>query len=380
MKKKLFVALCMLVSLSLAGCAGTNSSSDNSNKENTTTADSQSDVSEGSDDSNDSSDSDSEETTTVDEEALKKEQEEAAKKAAEECKLALESIEIEVLATYISDFKDASIVNLSDDEYEKATYITLGMKFPEDVYYEYKSFKIGGETATASNGEPASQTTYNTAWIDSEKSYLLAVVRVAGEVDVTKASVILTGDVSDVQVEKAFENSGEIVGFDNAKEAYKRDPEVYGTDSKIIKLKGRHYFIDNRYNSSSGGSSHKDGEYKYVSTLTRSYVLIPLEEGIGRSLTTEDATLVSEIEVEHTSAQILINDRGMIDATALKTQTTLNVEHSRGVVEEKNEDGKYDKEVYNKINDDIELLALNTYIEIDDGDGNIVRLKVMSED
>ena len=202
MKKKLLVALCMLVALSFAGCAGNDSSSD-SGKENTTTAGSQ---------SNDSDKSNTEETTTVDEEALKKEQEEAAKKAAEECKKALESIEIEILATYVSDFKSSGVVSFDDVEYEKATYITLGMKFPEDAYNQYGFFKIGGETATASDGEPIAQTTYNTAWINNDKNYLLAVVRVAGEVDVTKASVIITGDIKDVQVQKSFTNSGEVIG------------------------------------------------------------------------------------------------------------------------------------------------------------------------
>ena len=372
MKKKLLVALCMLVALSFAGCTG-NDSSANSDKESgkeTTTAGSQSD---------DSDNSTTAETTTVDEEALKKEKEEAAKKAAEECKKALESVEIEVLATYVSDFESSGIVSFDDVEYEKATYITLGMKFPEDVYDDYYSFfKIGGETATTSEGEPVSQKTTKSAWINDDENYLLAVVRIAGEVDVTKASVVITGDVDGVVVEKPFENSGQIVGFDNAKEAYKCDPETYGTESSVIKLKGRHYLINRRYSSSSGWGSSDEYE-EGISTLTRSFVLIPLEGGFERTLTTEDGTLVSETEVEHTTAQLFINDRGMIDATAIDSQTTINIKISRGVVESKNEDDEYDDEVYDKISDDKELLALNTYVEIDDGDGNIVRLKAMSE-
>ena len=369
MKKKLLVALCMLVALSFAGCAGNDSSADSGkeNTTNTTTAGSQSE---------DSDNSTTEETTTVDEEALKKEQEEAAKKAAEECKKALEGIEIEVLATYVSDYESSGIISF-DEEYEKATYITLGMKFPENAYNQYGSFTIGGETATSASGEPIAQTMYNTAWINKDKNYLLAVVRVAGEVDTTKASVIITGDIKDVQVQKSFENSGEIIGFDNAKEAYKCDPETYGTDSTVIKLKGRHYLISRRYSSSSGGGS--SDEYEHISTLTRSFVLIPLEAGLERTLTTEDAKVVSEVEVEHTSAQVFVNDRGMIDATALNSQTTINIEISRGFVESKNEDDEYDDEVYDKVDDDQELLGLNTYVEIDDGDGNIVRLKAMSE-
>ncbi len=368
MKKKLLVALCMLVALSFAGCAGNDSSAD-SDKENTTTAGSQSE---------DSDKDSTEETTTVDEEALKKEKEEAAKKAAEECKKALESVEIEVIATYMSDFESADILSFDDVEYEKATYITLGMKFPEDVYDDYYSFfKIGGETATTPEGEPVAQKMTKSAWINDDENYLLAVVRVAGEVDVAKASVVITGDITDVVVEKQFANSGEIIGFDNAKEAYKCDPETYGTESSIIKLKGRHYLINRRYSSSSGWGG--SDEYEDVSTLTRSYVLIPLENGFERTLTTEDGTLVSEVEVEHTTAQLFINDRGMIDATAMDSQTTINIKISRGVYESKNSEDEYDDEVYDKIGDDEELLALNTYVEIDDGDGNIVRLKAMSE-
>lgn len=359
MKKKYLAILAMTAVMCFTGCGGSNE-----NSKNTTTG--QSDIKE-----NDTTATVDETNEDITEENTTVNQEELDKQKEEECRKALEGIEAEVLSVYNGSFEDAGIVNFDETEYDTATYITLGIKLPDGAYGNYKYIQISGETAENENGDPISQESLYSTWINEDCNYILAVMRVAGSVDTTKANLHVTGKNKKVVVDIPFANNGEVVGFDSAVEAFKEDEEAFGTNSSIIKLKGRHYRIIRRYVS---GNSWGSDEDKELSLITMSYVLIPIENGFERTLTTEDVNLVIKEEIPNTSVKVLVNDRGMIDASSLDSQTTINFEISREITEQKNEEDDYDDEVYDKIKDDQTECAKNTYVEIDDGDGNTVIL------
>lgn len=312
--------------------------------------------------SEDSSAPESSEEDEVDEEAL-------AQQKREECENALKEVKVELLAQTTVAFEDSGIIDLYY-QYETATVLTIGLKASETVLDNYyKTIEISGETATAEDGEAVSQD-MNVGYIGTD--YIILRYAVSGEIDPSKVTVQLIGEVDDVTVDTKFENNGETVGFENAIAAFADTEDRYGCGSSIIKLKGRHYIIHRRYPSSTGWRSEEDVRY---SNLTQSYVLIPLEDGFTKTLTTSDGTMKVDGSVPNTTAKLMINEEGRVDGSANKYQTTISVQISRLVTETRGEDG-YSDEVYDKIDDDKEALLAMVVVEIDDGDGNIVTLRM----
>ena len=301
--------------------------------------------------------------------------EEIARQEKEACENALKDVKVELLSREVVDYENGYINGflVYSEDYEKATILTIGIKFPDGVYYDYyKGITIAGETATGKDENPVVQTTYDTGWIDNGKNYALMIVRLGGEVDPAKADIQIKGE-NDVVVNTKFENDGAAVGFDNAKTAFADKEDDFGCGSSIVKLKGRHYIIIRRFNSSTGWGGGEDYD---CSTATKSYVLIPLDGGFTKTLTKDDVKLTVTEPVANTEAQLLVNESGRVDASSLECQTTIEVEVIRTVVEPEDEEGSYSDEVYDKIDDDQDQMFKNVILEIDDGDGNIVTLKM----
>lgn len=297
----------------------------------------------------------------------------------EECKKALEGIKVELLAITFEKYDDAEINgNLAySEDYETATLLTMGVKFPQNVYSEfYKNITICGETATGKDGKPAVQTKYNASWISENKEYSLMVMRIGGKVDPAKVTVRLNGNIygaDKITVDTKFENNGSAIGFDTAKSFFVNEDNAFGCDSNIVKLKNRHYIITRRYTSSDGWTTSNDVS---KSTQTRSYVLIPLEKGLKRTLTKKDVNMEINGKIPNTEATLMVNENGIVDASTLDCQTTIEVEFARTVIEQKDSEGNYTDEVYDKIDEDIENLAKMTTVKIDDGDGKQITLKM----
>ena len=290
------------------------------------------------------------------------------------CEEALANIKAYVLNVDVVDYDDAYINGYGaySTDYEKATVITIGLTFPEGAYNQYwERMSILGETATDSNGKTVPQTLSSAGWISDDRTYAVLLCRVAGEVDVSKVDVLLKSKVDEISRETKFENNGEEVGFEAAKEKFTKSNDTFGTGNYIIELKGRHYFIIRRYCSSTSSVSNSEGRF---STRTESFVLMPLEGGLTPSLTKEDVNLVSEKEVENTFAKLMVNENGQIDKSTLKCQTTIEVEVWREYVEETLEDGTYSKEVYEAVSRDEKELLEACSVEIDDGNGNTIKL------
>lgn len=280
----------------------------------------------------------------------------------------MKSIEVNVLASTTIETDDSIILYTVSNEMQKATLITVGIKFPsEDTYYKYFSgLEICGETATDEEGNPAQQNSINTSWLNEDNTYMLAVIRVKGEVDTAKASIKLTGKKDEFEITRAFDNNGKVIGFEEAIEKFVgEDAEM----SNVVKLKNRHYIISRYYNSSSG-SGHK------YSRRTRAYILIPLEDGFERTLTNADVTLKTSEPVENVEGVLKVNRGERLDHTALSKQTTIEIDATRTIVETPEADGDYSKEVYNKIEQDINKFFENSVLEIDDGEGNVVTLSL----
>ena len=302
--------------------------------------------------------------------------EEEEKNDEKECLEALESIEVDVLSTVIVDYEQAEINGylVHSDDYKKGTIITLGIKFPRDTYYNYfSSLKVCGETAEDVNGEPAVQTSYNTAWINKDGDYALMVIRIGGEVDTSKASVKLLGKINSVEVTKDFANDGETIGFDSAKAAFIDEYDNFGCGSSVVKLMGRHYIINRRYISSTSWGKEDSND---CSVTNQSYVLVPIENGFERTLTESDVRMNISSNITNTSAELLVNKNGAIDLSTIDCQTTIEVKIVRIVTEQKNDDGSYNQEVYDEIDKDKTELLNSIVLNIEDGDGNIVSLKM----
>lgn len=358
--KRIFILLlCLLMLMSVfAGCAGkkeTNIKEPTSQKTTDTTSSEQPEEAE----------------PTVDPEEVARQQKEA-------CENALKEIKVELLAKEVLDYDDAHINGyfVYSEDYEKGTILTIGVSFPTGVYYNhFEGLTITGETATGTDGKPAVQTKYNTAWIDDNKTYAVMIVRIGGEVDPAKINIQIEGKTDGAVIDLELENEGATVGFENAIAAFAYKNDDFGCSSSIVKLKGRHYLIVRRYTSSSGWSGSTDNDHD-VSTETKSYVLIPLERGFDRTLTKDDVKLVVNGTVENTTAQLLVNESGRIDASQLETQTTIEVEVTRTVVEPEDAEGNYSDEVYDKIDEDQKAMFEKVILEIDDGEGNIVTLRM----
>lgn len=359
-KNILLILISVLLVFSLVACGGKNNTEVN-------------------DTDNVISSENSEEQENVNNDEPEKEEvnkEEQEKKAKEECKKVLEEIKVELLAVTSEKYEDAKINGylVSSNDYETATLLTIGVKLPQNAYYNhYSGISISGETATGKDGKPAVQTSYNTSWISEDRDYALMVLRVGGDVDPTKVTVTIKGKVDGVTVNTKFENDGTPVGFENAKTVFADEDDTFGCGSSVVKLKGRYYLIIRRYASSSGWGGNDTTDY---STSTQSYVLIPLSGGFKPTLTKNDVKMVVNGSVANTKGVLMVNESGRIDASSLDDQTTLEVEFVRTVVEQRNSDDEFDDEVYDKIEDDIVALAKMTTLEIDDGDGNTVILKL----
>lgn len=362
-KNLLLILLSIILVFSLVAC-GNNNDTGNDKKTNETVSDTV----------------DKENNTTQPSEETKEEtenKEELEKKAKEECENALNGVKVELLAKEVIDYKDAYINGyfVYSEDYSKATILTIGISFPKNAYRNhYKDITISGETATGKDGKPTVQTNYDTAWIDDSNGYSLMVIRMGGEVDPSKVDIQLTGKTDGVVVNTKFENNGEVSGFANSVTAFTDEDNVFGCNSSIVKLKGRHYLIVRRFNSSSGWGGSSNGHD--TATETKSYVLIPLEGGFDRTLTKNDVKLVISETVANTTANVLVNESGVVDASSLDAQTTIEVEVVRTVIEPENSDGTYSDEVYDKIDEDQSKMFENITLEIDDGDGNKVTLKL----
>lgn len=361
-KNILLIFISIMLVFTLVACGNKNDSDANKTDKPTT-----------SESTSQKDDSTKEETESKEDNVNKEEQE---KKAKEECEKVLKDVKVELLSITSEKYEDAKINGylVSSNDYETATLLTIGVKLPKDAYYNhYSGITICGETATGKDGKPSVQTSYNTSWISEDRDYALMVLRVGGDIDPTKATVTIKGKTSGVTVDTKFENNGIPVGFDSAKEAFIDEDDAFGCGSSVVKLKGRHYLIIRRYASSSGWGGNDTTDY---STATQSFVLVPLDKGFKPTLTKNDVKMVVNGSVANTKGTLMVNESGRIDASSLDDQTTLEVEFVRTVVEQRNSEDEYEDEVYDKINDDIKELAQMTTLEIDDGDGNKVILKM----
>lgn len=366
MKKILCFILALIMIISLVACGKNNSdSTEQNNDTNITTTPEQNE------------NNSTEQTTPTEpektEEEIKSEQEALKQQKREECENALKEIKFDVLNVSVVNY-DKSHINgygAYSTDYEKATIITIGMRMPSGVYNNHwKAMKISGETAMDAEGNPVPQTFSSAGWLTDNREYAILVYRLAGEVDASKVSIRIEGKTDDVFVETKFENNGENIGFDGAKEAFAED-NLYGIGNSIIKIKNRHYFVVRRYNSSSGATSSDEGRY---STSTKSFVLIPLENGFERTLTNDDFTLIYDGEVPNTTAKAIINQNGRIDASSLDSHTTIEIEVWRRYVEQEEADGGYSDEVYDAVKNNISEMFKLVHLETDDGEDNIIKL------
>ncbi len=370
MKKKLVALVIGAMALCLGAC-GDESSDDNSSKETTTVID---DVDNNTDNKETTTEKETQETTTIDEEASK-----AAEN--EELLERMKDIKVSVLSTASMPYEDSMIngYGFYSEEYATATIITMLVEFPDDsLYNTFENLDVAGEAVTTAEGELIPHTYSSTAWVSDDEQYALIIMRVAGDVDASTIGVEIECEVhydDPVTLELPFENNGSPVGFEHAKTCFvDSDSEKYGLDSLIVKLMGRHYFVLRRYEHTYASSS----DTSYISGDVQSYILIPLEGGFTKTLTSADGGIKCDVTVENTTVSASINESGIVDKSSPKFQTTIDVDVKRNITEAENaildEDWGND-EVWDKVKEDRGTIFDNTIVGIDDGDGNMVYFK-----
>lgn len=316
-----------------------------------------------------------EEPTTLDKEAIK------AEKNAE-LKAAMEKIKVSVLAKATMPYEDAMINGwgYDSDEYTSATILTMLVEFPDEyVYEDYKGLSIIGESVTGADGKIIPNTYSSTAWRSDDYKYVILLMRVAGDVDPTTFAVEIKGEIyknSPILVERPFENGGNEVGFDNAIQCFSGENSESDLNSKVVKLKNRHYFVLNRPNPNSYSKSIEDVS---MSGNKHCYVLIPLEGGFSQTLTTADATVNKGASVENTDVNVTVNEGEKLDR-APDFQTIITADCYRIITEEEDvildsDDREAKDAMWDKINEDKDTVIENTSVGIDDGDGNIIYFK-----
>lgn len=289
-----------------------------------------------------------------------------------ECEEALNSIRVSVASATVVDYEDGCINGYMchSEDYEKATILTLCIEFDRNTYSSFfDRLTVCGETATGPDGECAVQTSYTTVWTNNAMNCMLMVVRVGGEVDPSKAEVLIKGKVEDTCVTKKFENNGEEIGFDTLSAAFAS--EEFGCGSSIVKLMGRHYIIVQCYNSIDGWRSSHGEHYSYK---IRSFILNQIEDGFKRTLTSDDVKIIDSDEVPNTTIEVKANEGEGLDASSMQSAILVKVE--RHVVEPQDETGDYSDEVFDQVDADIQTVLESAVIGIDDGDGNLVQMRL----
>lgn len=273
-------------------------------------------------------------------------------------------VRVEVLARTVVPYEDGAINGYLayGEGYDKATILTLGLTFPDwDSSYECGGVSIVGETATDAKGDPVPQTSYGTSWMNStlDQPYAIMIRRVAGEVDASKARVRLKQSMGSVSAEVPIQNHGDPVGFSHLADAF---------PTQVKRLQGRTYMIVRRYWSSYSASGD-------TLTDTVSFVLVPLEGGLGKTLDASGMRLFTPDDIRATSGELLVNINSAIDASTIDLQSTIELAITRELYEERGEDGYYPDEVFKEANKDMNDFADASYVEIDDGSGNTVTLR-----
>lgn len=275
----------------------------------------------------------------------------------------LSQVKVEVLAKTVVPYEDGAINGYLayGEGYEKATILTLGLTFPDwNTSNECGGVSIVGETATDADGNPVPQTSYGTSWMNSqlEQPYAIVIRRVAGEIDITKVRARLKESWGETTAEVPIENGGEAIGFSSVTSAFPTQVKV---------LQGRTYMIVRRYWSSYSASGDS-------LTDTVSFVLVPLEGGLNKTLDPAGMKLFTPDDNKATTGKLLVNVNSAIDASTIDLQSTVELAITRELYEERGADGYYPDEVFKVATKDMTDFADASYVEIDDGSGNMETL------
>lgn len=254
-------------------------------------------------------------------------------KEKQACKEVYDNARVDLLSSKIVAFEDAYIeqyVNAYEGQYPVATIATIGVELAGEKDYQYlHEIAVCGPTAEDENGEPALHTASEAVWFNEDYTYCLFVVRIGGEVDFTKAVCRLSGK-SGMSVDKAFSSNGEALGFESAIAAFAEAGSQYNAPSRIVELDGRHYMIEKRFRSAETIQNDADG---CVYARSESYVFVPLENGLTRTLSLKNVRADVK-EHEHITWDLSLNDEDKLAKEALDCQTVVSLNVKRAVPEQ----------------------------------------------
>lgn len=287
----------------------------------------------------------------------------------QECREALSQVKISVLSSSVVPYNTAFINGYGaySEKYTEATVVTLGLEFPENVYYKYYDGLEVAESTIIDGKEIRPETFSSAMWRSDDSCYILAIFRVGGVVQPETLRFVLEGFVDDVEVEKGLENNGKPIGFDTAKKAFARKDTKFGTDNDIIKLEGRHYMRIASSWTSSGSHSTDTVSWSSIDWV---YALVPLEGGFQQTLQQSQVTLVTKNTPAYTDCVWSVMPSEDVSFSG-NTGICLTIRRVRLECETEEEEEAQSKQE----RQDMNLMIQGIHMEIDDGDGNTVILK-----
>lgn len=266
----------------------------------------------------------------------------------------------------------SAVHGIDYEDYDVATVLVVGIELPRgDLANEIYETKVAGETTLDPSGEPAVYSVHG-GFMNEDKTYIINVYSIGGDVDPSKAEFTLKTYDGDVYTKK-FENNGEPEGFDAIVPKFNSDymKNYYGVDSKIVKLKGRYYACWNKRDSDYERGTIDGQDYQ---AIYEAITLIPLEGGFSQTIYLSDCQVEMPTDVAKTRGEFSMDNvvgvtDGTLDEPEVTTKLVLKVIR---MIDEEKVDGKYTSDDENKFYTDLRQFRKYSSVSIPDGEGGTV--------
>ena len=267
----------------------------------------------------------------------------------------------------------SAVHGIDYEDYDVATVLTVGIERPANVNFENEvsDTRVVGETTLDPNGKPAVYSIHG-GFYNEDKTYEIIVYSIGGDVDPSKAEMQFTTYDGSVFTKK-FVNDGAAEGFEEVQPKFKSDYNMaqFGTESRIVKLKGRYYACWNKRKSDYEYGTLDGKEYE---AIYEAITVIPLEGGFGQAIILEDCQVNMPTDIANTHGEFSMDNLegitdGIMDEGEVSTKFVLKVVR---VITEEKVDGEYSSEVKNSLYRDRREFLKQSSVTIADGDGGTV--------
>lgn len=267
----------------------------------------------------------------------------------------------------------SAVHGIDYEDYAVATVLTVGIEHPKNVNFDNEVWetKVVGETTLDPTGEPAVYSIHG-GFYNEDKTYEILVYSIGGDVDPSKAEMQFQTYDGNVFTKK-FVNDGVAEGFEDVQPKFKSDYYMaqFGTESKIVKLKGRYYACWNKRQSDYERGTLDGKEYE---AIYEAITVIPLEGGFGQDIILEDCLVDMPLGIAKTNGEFSMDNLegitdGIMEEGEVSTKFVLKVVR---VIDEEKINGEYPDDVQSSLYNDKREFLKHSSVTIADGDGGTV--------